>query len=196
VRWIGADPEFVRKQARMVRHSGWLFAFLLVALWATFFFGLGVGNRPMTRERVILFSALGCVFLLTVVLIHFAMRDAAKRFGELGLGVSDRGLHVRSPAWHGTGPVTERGPFAWRDVYFDGRRFLAGNVSVNAKMPTGAEIFPRAALENEILSRVPAANFVNPSQLGWRAMKAAPVAAKVAYGILIVAMLFYLWVRW
>jgi len=128
--------------------------------------------------------------------MYLAIKDAAKRFGELGLGASDRGFHVRNPEWHGTGPVKERGPFEWRDVYFDGRRFLAGNVTINAKMPTGAEIFPRAALENEILSRVPAANFVTPQTLGWKAMKVAPPGVKVAYGLLIVAMLFYMWVRW
>jgi hypothetical protein len=194
VSWIGADPEFVRKQARNARSSAFVFALLLGAMGVTMYFAFG--NRPMTRERVMVLAAFGCVLVFTVAMIYFAIRDAAKRFGELGLGVSDRGLHVRSPAWHGTGPVAERGPFAWRDVYFDGRRFLAGNVSLNAKMPTGAEIFPRAALENEILSRVPAGNFVNPADLGWRAMKAAPMTAKVAYGILIAAMLFYLWVRW
>jgi hypothetical protein len=194
VRWVPADGEFVRKQTRAAHVSVGFFVVIAVLLGAFLYFMLA--NRPMTPARVMALAAMAFVVGAMGVALRLATKGAANRFAQLALGVSERGLHVRGPAWHGTGAISERGPFAWRDVYFDGRRFLAGGVIMNARTPLGVDVFSRAALESEILPRVPERNFVTPADLGWKSMKAAPASAKAAYGILVAAMLAYLWFRW
>jgi sugar lactone lactonase YvrE len=194
VTWIVPEPEFIRKQSRQMKIAfGAIVGSLVVLLLVLF---LGQGTAHLAPRRIATFSVLVVTGLLVIGILSYCAKGAANRLAALALGVSARGLHLRSPAWHGLGAAVERGPFDWRDVYVDGRRLLAGNASLLLKTPSGAELFPRDALEREILSRVPPSHFISSAALGMRAMKAAPAAAKLAYGALVAAMIFYTWVRW
>ena len=92
------------------------------------------------------------------------------------MGVSSGGFHYVAPSAPGNAPgkLAAGGPVPWCDVYFDGRRILAGGAAMQVKMPTGEEVFERGVFEREILARIPKANFVSGASLGLRQFRTLP----------------------
>ena len=122
------------------------------------------------------FLTLGPVLFLTG-------KRVRKNLDSIRLGVSQAGLHFVAPPGSFPVKVAEGGPVPWRDVYFDGRRLLAGKQIILAKLPQGQEVFGRDEFEREILARIPKANFVNTASLGLHHFKAMPVSAKIVNAI-------------
>ena len=187
IAWIEADPAYAAQQVKVI----W---FAIVMIVGTFVaFGIVIASlgasKPLTPMRIATLGAYAVVALSTLWLMARGLRDVRRRIASLAVGASPRGFHLRALPWHGIGEASVRGPFPWADVYFDGRKLLAGPNALQVKTPMGAEMFPRAAFEREILARIPKANYVSAATLGWRALRLAPPALKVVYGLAAIALI-------
>ena len=193
ITWLRPQPAFVDKQVKVLRT---LFGFILLAIAGlAIFLAMIVSDKPLTMPRVVTFAALFIVALSIVVFMAMFLRGMRERMSSMGMGASAKGFHLSTPAWHGMGQALERGPFAWKDVFFDGRRIFAGGSTLMLKPPTGDEIFAREPFEREILARLPKSGYVSSAQLGWMAIKSLPFAAKLIYGLLFASVILVLLFR-
>jgi sugar lactone lactonase YvrE len=181
--WIRTDPkyiEFVLKQARQVRI---MFVPLMLLMPLSFFLVFGA---PF---EVRILWALGGIMAGMAVLMGIALfltgRGVRKNLDAIRLGVSREGFHYVAPPGSFPVKVVQGGPVPWRDVYFDGRRLLAGKQIILAKLPQGQEVFERAELEREILARIPKANFVNTVSLGLKQFTQMSVGQKIGTVLMI-----------
>jgi hypothetical protein len=193
VRWIGPDPGFVQKQARNVRmpgsssrHGGGDGAHVLPRVR---------GRRPLTGERLMLFAALGAVFVV-IVILYLAMKDAAKRSGELGLGISDRGFHgpqsrvARDRAGEGT-PVPSNGAMSTSTA---GDSWQARSRSTRRCRPARRS-FPARRWKTRYC-RACRRQFRDAADPGLEGHEGRSPGSQGGYGLLIAAMFVYMWVRW
>ncbi|MGZ5043117.1 MAG: hypothetical protein ACXWBQ_20470, partial [Usitatibacter sp.] len=88
-----------------------------------------------------------------------------KPYVGLRLGASRDSLRIAGP-----GPRDD--VVEWSRVYFDGGRLLAGKRLIGYQVPIAGDVFPRAALFDAVLARVPRDNFLIPAELGWKRLRA------------------------
>lgn len=180
--WFAVDPRYVESATRQQRNA---VIFMPVFLVVTAFIFFGMYGASVSAKTLWALGGImgGMVLVLGAVLFHTG-RGLRNRLRSIRLGVSPDGFHFFAPSSQsGVLKIVEGGPIAWRDVYFDGRRLLAGRQAFFVKLPTGAEIFERAAFEREILARIPKANFVGSGALAWRELKNASLGMQVTYGV-------------
>jgi hypothetical protein len=117
--------------------------------------------------------------------LRYTGKGLRERLQSIRVGVSPGGFHYVAPSAPGNAPgkLAEGGPVPWTDVYYDGRRILAGGAAMQVRMPTGEEVFEREVFERQILSRIPRANFVSGASLGFRQLRTLPPMAKLMYAV-------------
>jgi sugar lactone lactonase YvrE len=186
-RWLPVEPEFAKVQSRSLVASVFILVACFAAMLAYLYFA--TRGKSLTPVHILTLVMLVLVALATVGASAWIAVTQRARVADSSLGVSLRGLHLRARPWHGLGNRVDRGPFAWSEAYFDGRRLFAGGATVVVKAPMGPEMFAREELEREVLSRIPAANFVSAGKLGVKIVKSMPLPAKVVYGALLVVLL-------
>jgi hypothetical protein len=138
-------------------------------------------SRPRAHHAMLPAAAVAAFGILFAIALRKAMGEMAR----VRIGASSAGFHFFAPARIG-GTFASGGPLSWSDVYFDGRRLLAERTLIMAKSPFGFELFPRAALEREILSRIPAANFIPMLAFSFKATASSGPVMKFAYALLAV----------
>ncbi len=183
IRWVAIDETFLKRQQRM-------FPFLLgmmLLIGATMIAIAGVS--PPGPARTLVIAAMLLPILLGIS-FAFLIRRMARRLAEAKLGASAAGLHYALLSQLSS-KIERAGPVAWTDVYFDGRRLLAGGKAVLLKMPMGQEMFPRAALESEILARIPPENFITVGALTSKSFAKLPPGVRALYVIICAAAIAY-----
>jgi hypothetical protein len=164
VRWIEVSPGYydaVRRRA--VKGLQPAFAIILVgALLLQFVFGVDVLSDR--RVRGMLF-ALGAGMVLSLAIIPFAKRIAKSQVEGYRLGASSAGLHFELSKNQAPFGMGRSGRVAWRDVWFDGKRLLAGRKTLMVSTPRGDALFDAEDLRREIVAHIPRANLITPSQM-------------------------------
>lgn len=185
LRWLQVDAEFAKLRARNLVAMAFVVVVVVAALFFLLYFaakGKPLGPAHLARLSLMAIVSIGVVGALSWIAI-----SQRKHAGLSQVGVSARGLHLRTRPWHGLGDPVAGVPVPWRDVYFDGRRLFADGFSaVLVKPPMGPEMFTREVLEREVLARIPAANFISSSKLGWKIVAGAPPMAKILYIVMII----------
>jgi hypothetical protein len=163
VQWLDLQPAFARR-VRIAAHGfAWAILIGLVA-WIALF---------MVRYRDSVFSAWGIVTVLPALavpavgalLFFFAYRTIPRRFEGTRLGAAEDALHFSVPVARLAGFKRASGSAAWKDVYFDGSRLLAGRqLIIIAPFPFG-RLFAPDRLEALIVARIPRENRVSRAQL-------------------------------
>jgi hypothetical protein len=184
IAWVAADPSLIAKQ---VRFMGMMLAVMVASTLLLLAMQLFLPHGPRVRHAM--FPGLAAAVFGIVFAV--ALRRAMAKLAGVRVGASLAGFHYVAPPRIG-GAFENGGPLSWRDVYFDGRRLLAGHTLIVAKSPFGYEFFPRAALEREILSRIPASNFISMLAFSFKATAAAGTALRIAYILLAIMLLIAL----
>ena len=179
--WILADPAYVASVHKQQRVALMLLLPVLLLIAVTFFmmFGSSLSAWRLWALAGILLATAGTLGVLLAV----TGKGLRKRLESIRLGASPQGFHFVAPPGPAPVRVVEGGPIPWHDVYFDGGRLLAGKTALMVRLPTGQEIFERAALEREILSRIPKENFVNPARMGFMQLKVMPRWVWIIHGV-------------
>ena len=178
--WIAADRKYIDSALKQQRQAVLLAPVFMIVMVLVLvgMYGADVAGGTLWA----LVGIMGALLLVFVSVLVHAGKGLCQKLESIRVGVSPDGFHFVAPSTQ-TGKIVEGGPVAWRDVFFDGRRLLAGRQALLAKMPTGAEVFERATFEREILARIPKANFVGPGGLAWRELKNASFGMQVTYGV-------------
>lgn len=161
--WVEVEPGFVQRLRQRTAIVGWSFFVALVLLC----------GYMLWTFRPLIFSAGGLVVLgplivlspILAVIFLAIMRRSDKPYVGLRLGAGRESLRV-------VGPGSRDVAVEWGRVYFDGGRLLAGKRIIGHQVPIAGDIFPRAALFDAVLARVPRDNFVTPFELGAKALRA------------------------
>jgi hypothetical protein len=192
IRWIEVNPAYFdavqRRAIRMALPAFLLTAVLFALMWFAFGDAILAHGRSMIR-----IAELMIFIVLFLGMLPFIGKLARRQLQGFRLGASIAGFHYelakRQAAFQSP---TGRAP--WRDVYYDGKRILAGRKLLRVASPQGDPMFDDEAFRKTILAYIPRANFVTPARLGMLAFSAyGPLAWIVVF--LAIAALVVAWLR-
>lgn len=170
IRWIEVNAAFLDGVRRR-----WLVALLfVVAIGAAMFLASyrllgwdGIVSNTRLQGRLIEMGGIAAVF---AILAPFSRRLALRYLGAYRLGATAGELHYEAAPRAGLFKLARDGAVAWRDVYYDGARLLAGRRLLLVKGVTGAAMFEPEELRAVILAHVPRDHFVPTIKLVERAI--------------------------
>ncbi|MGZ5100437.1 MAG: hypothetical protein ACXWGX_06870 [Usitatibacter sp.] len=163
IAWIDVEPDFAQRLRRRTAIMGWSFFAALILFCGYMLFSF----RPLVFSAggIVALGPLFVVFPILAVTFLAIMRRTDKPYVGLRLGASRDSLRIAGP-----GPRDD--VVEWSRVYFDGGRLLAGKRLIGYQVPIAGDVFPRAALFDAVLARVPRDNFLIPAELGWKRLRA------------------------
>jgi hypothetical protein len=191
IAWIEPSPAFLELMRKRRRNAMIVFIPLLLVVPVVFHLLYGVRALHETSASLLIGAAIAVVFIAIALLVSVS-RTQRERLSTIRLGADEEGLRYVGPRGNPWSSAPEGGLVAWKDVYFDGFRLLVGRQLIGANAPLVGEVFPREALEREILSRIPDANFISAHALGRRIMDAAPLAVKILYWLMFAGLAAFL----
>jgi sugar lactone lactonase YvrE len=175
VTWVGLDPDFVARTRRQIRTAAWVVVALHVAIAAVLSPAFFTGKVAMLVE-------MGLWLAASLLFFYFIFRSVSRGLGKERLGASATHLHVDAPGTVGGARAGTR-EVKWDDVYFDGRKLLAGPDFVVVSSPQTGWRFPQAEFMREIAARIPSRNHVGAGALVWRSvLKGSPLGLMIVLG--------------
>ena len=170
IRWVAIDPGYFDAVQRRVVRGMIPSVVIMVITFALTWYLFGEQLRAHGRMRDFTTPAIGIVAMFAFV--PFIGHITRRQLGGYRLGASMAGLHYDFGRSAGYLSGSRSGVAPWREVYYDGKRILAGRKVLMTASPRGDAMFDAAALQREILPYVPKANFVSPGRLAWLAFTA------------------------